>query len=267
MVLLAMIAASALTMSSGDGYRLVWHDEFDKPGRPDPAKWVYENGFVRNQELQWYQPENAYVKDGKLIIEAKREKRKNPTHVAGSKDWKTGRENIDYTSACVTSYGKFHWLYGRLEVRGKIDCRTGMWPAIWTLGADHWWPLCGECDVLEYYGDAIHANAAWGIDWRKTQWNSVVKKFSDFTAKDPNWSKKFHTWRMDWDKDFIKIYLDDELLNTTDLKKTENGDGTNGFHWPHFLLLNLAIGSNGGDPSGQDFPSKFEIDWVRVYQR
>ena len=46
-------------------YELVWHDEFDKDGRPDPAKWNYEHGFVRNKEAQWYQSENACCKEGK----------------------------------------------------------------------------------------------------------------------------------------------------------------------------------------------------------
>ena len=59
-------------------YELVWHDEFDKDGRPDPAKWNYEHGFVRNKEAQWYQPENAYCKDGMLIIEGRKEKHANP---------------------------------------------------------------------------------------------------------------------------------------------------------------------------------------------
>ena len=48
------------TIQSYDGYTLVWHDEFDNDGLPS-KEWNYEQGFVRNNELQWYQDKNATV--------------------------------------------------------------------------------------------------------------------------------------------------------------------------------------------------------------
>ena len=71
----------------------------------------------------------------------------------------------------------------------------------------------------------------------------------------------------DSDKDNIKIYLDDLLLNEVSLDETINPDGRNPFLQPHYILLNLAIGANGGDPSGSSFPIKYEVDYVRVYQQ
>ena len=100
--------------------------------------------------------------------------------------------------------------------------------------------------------------------------------FSHFTEKDPYWADKFHIWRMDWDKEFIRIYLDDELLNEVDLSKTQNqgynGNTENPFAndvvgFKHYLLLNLAIGSNGGEPNDCQFPLRYYIDYVRVYQK
>jgi len=61
-------------------YQLVWSDEFNNTGPPDPANWGYERGFVRNEEFQWYQPENARCIDGKLVIEARRERVENPRY-------------------------------------------------------------------------------------------------------------------------------------------------------------------------------------------
>jgi len=55
---------------STNDWKLVWHDEFDTNGPPDPANWNYEHGFVRNKELQWYQLENAFCTNGLLVIEA-----------------------------------------------------------------------------------------------------------------------------------------------------------------------------------------------------
>jgi beta-glucanase (GH16 family) len=121
---------------------------------------------------------------------------------------------------------------------------------------------------MEYYGNSILANAAWGTDRRyNAKWNSSKTPCSHFTDKDPDWANKYHVWRMDWTPEFIKLYIDDELLNTVDLKNTINANGSNPFHQPHYLLLNLAIGgANGGSPAQTAFPLSYSIDYARVYQ-
>ncbi|SEF52366.1 Glycosyl hydrolases family 16 [Algoriphagus boritolerans DSM 17298 = JCM 18970] len=72
---------------------------------------------------------------------------------------------------------------------------------------------------------------------------------------------------MEWTERAIKLYLDDQLLNEVDLSETLNPDGFNPFRQPHYLLLNLAIGGNGGDPSASIFPGEYLVDYVRVYQK
>lgn len=260
-------------------YRLVWSDEFDVNGRPS-KDWTFERGFVRNQELQWYQSENAYVKDGCLVIKGRREHRKNPNYEADSNDWRKNREFIEYTSSSLTTRLSQQFLYGRFEVRAKIPVASGSWPAIWLLGNKWEWPQNGEIDMMEYYikdgQPSILANACWGSMERwKAVWDSVVTPFTHFAEKDPAWTEKFHIWRMDWDKDYIRLYLDDELLNEIDLSQTING-GYNGNTdnpfsnnvpgFKHYLLLNLAVGSNGGEPDISQFPLRYYIDYVRVYQ-
>jgi len=250
-------------------YALVWADEFDKEGRTDPNNWVYENGFVRNEEQQWYQAENAFCQDGLLIIEARRERKPNPGYDAGSKSWRSSRPYAEYTSACLKTIGRHNWTCGRFEMRGRIDTRPGMWPAFWALGSARGWPGCGEIDIMEYYRGMLLANACWasGRRWRPV-WDDLRKPITEFA--DPDWPSKFHIWRMDWDRDAIRLYVDNELLNTIELSKTINGtaDKANPFHEPHYILLNLAIGgTSGGDPSKTEFPARFEVDYVRVYQR
>lgn len=260
-------------------YRLVWSDEFEVDGKPS-SDWSFERGFKRNQELQWYQPQNAWVKDGCLVIEGRREHRRNPNYQTGSSDWRTNREFIEYTSSSLTTRFGFQFLYGRVEVRAKIPVASGSWPAIWLLGNKWEWPQNGEIDMMEYYikngQPLILANACWGSNERwKAVWDSEVIPFSRFAEKDPDWADKFHIWRMDWDKHFIRLYLDDELLNEIDLSQTFNG-GYNGNRenpfsntipgFRHYILLNLAIGSNGGQPDDAQFPLHYYIDYVRVYQ-
>ncbi len=254
------------------GMKLVFNEEFNKNGKPDSSIWSYENGFKRNQELQWYQSNNAYCKNGCLVIEGRKESRPNPIYKEGSSDWRTSRKEIQYTSASIQTAGKKNWLFGRFEIRARIDTATGSWPAIWTLGSGREWPSCGEIDLMEFYRPegipTILANVAWGTDVRyKAKWNSVRKVIAPFIAKDKNWPRKFHVWRMDWTKEYIKLYIDNTLLNITLLSETINPDGSNPFLLPQYLLLNMALGSNGGDPSNSAFSIKYEVDYVRIYQQ
>ena len=253
------------------GMKLVWNDEFNTNGKPDPQNWRYEKGFVRNLENQWYQPDNAICKDGVLLIEGRKESAlKNPNYEAGSNDWRKNREYIEYTSSSLQTRGLKQWQFGRVEVRARIDTAMGSWPAIWTLGISKPWPSNGEIDIMEFYRvsgvPTILANTAWGTNVQyKAKWDDQKIPLAHFTAKDKDWVKKFHVWRMDWDKDTINLYLDDELLNTTALSETINPDGSNGFLQEHYLLLNLAIGgNNGGKPVNSLI--KYEVDYARVYQ-
>lgn len=257
---------------NGTDYSLVWQDEFDVSGQVNPASWSFERGFVRNNELQWYQEANAIVADGKLVITGKREQIKNTNFDSENTDWRRNREFAEYTSSSINTRGKYEFQYGIMEVRAKIDTAMGMWPAIWTLGITKPWPSNGEIDVMEYYRvkdeATILANAAWADEGQyNAKWDEAKIPFSKFLEKDPEWPSKFHLWRMEWTEKSIKLFLDDELLNEVDLARTVNPDGFNPFHQPHYILLNLAIGGNGGDPSSSIFPQEYVVDYVRVYQR
>ena len=249
-------------------YTLVWADEFNTNGAPDVRNWTFEEGLVRNREQQWYQPQNARCENGLLVIEARRERVRNPDYASEARSWKRSWPYAEFTSASLITKGLHQWTYGRFEMRGRIDTRPGLWPAFWTLGSARPWPACGEIDIMEFYRGQLLANACWGGagQWRAV-WDDFKKPIEEFG--DPAWSSKFHVWRMDWDSDEIRLYVDDLLLNTIDLQKTFNQDTekANPFREPHYILLNLAIGgTNGGDPSKTEFPARFEVDYVRVYQ-
>ena len=255
------------TGCSTSGYKLVWHDEFKANGPPNPANWNYERGFVRNNELQWYQPENAFCTNGLLVIEARRDHKPNPRFVAGSQRWQTGREWIDYTSASLTTRGLREFTCGKFEMRARIDTRPGSWPAFWTLGATPGirWPAGGEVDIMEYYRNMVLANIAYSVNGRPV-WSSPRKSPAELGGD--RWSEKFHTWTMDWGTNKIDLLLDGKVMNHFDLAQADKSDRGNPFHGPEYIILNQAIGGDqGGDPSQTKFPIRYEIDWVRVYQR
>ncbi len=264
----ALLLAVAVTpLPAAENWRLVWADEFNTNGTPNPTNWNYERGFVRNHELQWYQPENAFCTNGILVIEARRETRPNPNFKTKSPDWKTGRQWIECTSASLTSRRLREFTYGKFELRARIDPRAGSWPAFWTLGAKrgHRWPAGGEIDIMEFYKDTVLANIGWQLDG-KINWNSVKKSLADFGGTE--WAKEFHTWTMEWDESKIDLQLDVQLMSHLELSQADHADGGNPFHRPVYFILNQAIGGDcGGDPTETTFPIRYEIDWVRVYQK
>ena len=257
------VAVSAET----DDWKLVWADEFNTNGAPNPANWTYERGFVRNEELQWYQAENAFCTNGLLVIEARRESRPNPIFIAGGASWKNRRETIEYTSASLTSWKLREFTYGKFEMRARVEPRPGSWPAFWTLGTTPHirWPASGEIDIMEFYTGTVLANFGYQVDG-KIKWLSNKKAVAELGGE--AWSKEFHTWTMEWDEKKIDLLLDGKLFNHLDLADADNADRGNPFHRPEYIILNQALGGeNGGDPAATQFPIRFEVDWVRVYQR
>jgi len=261
--------AQAASAYVKDGYKLIWADEFNKNGKPDPTVWKYEKGFVRNEEDQWYQEDNAWCENGLLIIEARKEARPNPTYIPGSKEWRTSREEITHTSSSINTSGRQSWQYGRFVMRGKIDVSAGLWPAWWTLGEKGEWPSNGEIDIMEFYKGKILANIAVGTAVRyKAKWYSTKKAVTELGGKE--WASKFHVWRMDWTENYISLFVDDELMLKVDMADLKNKDakGLNPFQQPHYMLLDLAMGGlNGGELGDTKFPNRFEVDYVRVYQK
>lgn len=272
--------ADTATVTQYDGYKLVWHDEFNVNGKPS-SDWNYETGFVRNEELQWYTKENVNVTNGNLVIEGRSETVNNPNYVSGSSNWKTNRQKAYFTSSSINTRASFTFKYGRVEVRAKIPTAKGSWPAIWELGNKWSWPNCGEIDMMEYYlkdgVPSVLANACWGSSEAYTAiWDEVHTPLTHFVNKDKEWVNKFHVWRMDWDRERILLYLDGELLNSIDLSQTKNRGYGGIFDNPFsndiqgfgdYILLNLAIGGNGGTPDKSQFPLRYYIDYVRVYQK
>src|SRR6186997_75313 len=209
-----------------EGYKLVWSDEFNKDGAVDTGKWRFEKGFVRNQEFQWYQQDNAWCEKGLLIIEGRREQKPNPNYQAGSDDWRKKNANINYTSSSINTSGKHSWQYGRFIMRGRINIDPGLWPAWWTLGTKGRWPSNGEIDIMEYYSNRVMANVATGTDQQfKAKWFTKIWPADSLGGK--KWASKFHDWRMDWDENQISLYMDDFLVNNVALSDLVNRDGTN----------------------------------------
>jgi len=226
---------------------LVWSDEFDVPGAPNPANWGYDLGAGGwgNGELQYYRDnaENVKVEGGFLKITAKKQT------FSGSA----------YTSARINTKGKQNFTYGKIEARMKLPQGVGTWPAFWMLGSnfdDVSWPASGEIDIMEHKGyqpGIIHSTLHYpGFSGGGGPTQSTTVS---------NVSSEFHNYSVVWTASTIKFYVDDTLFHTF------NNNGTTPFNANFFIILNVAMGGGFGGPVDPNFvQSTMEVDYVRVYQ-
>jgi PKD repeat protein len=233
---------------------LIWSDEFDYSGLPDPSKWNMETGGGGwgNNELQYYTDteNNAMVENGILTITAREES------VGGR----------DYTSARITTQNKFDFKYGRIEARIKLPYGQGIWPAFWMLGANFssvGWPTCGEIDIMEMVGgtdkdNTVHATLHWDNDGANANYGLSYTLPSGIFADD------YHIFAVEWDSQEIKAYMDDIEYFVADITPEQLSEFQNNF----FILLNVAVGGNwpGSPDATTSFPQTMEVDYVRVYQ-
>lgn len=271
--LLLALGLTTVAALHGADWKLVWSDEFSREGLPDPAKWGYERGFVRNQELQYYtasKPENARVEDGMLIIEAHKARLPNPDHRAdaSSRRWQQRRKFAEFTSASLITRDTATWTYGRIEVRAKVPAARGTWPAIWMLGAnigEVGWPACGEIDILEHVG---HEPGVVFANVHTRGFNHMRGNGRGSRHELPTAESEFHVYSVEWTPQRMDFLVDGKKYFA--LENDGSGVDSWPFDAPQYLILNLAIGGSWGGAKGVDeaaFPQRFLIDYVRVYQR
>ncbi len=283
-------AGSSREPASEPGWRLVWQDEFDG-AQIDRTKWDFDVDCWGggNDERQCYTdaPRNASLRDGKLVITARRETHTGPalpTHMRKEAEDPDATATKPYTSARLVTRGKAAWKYGRIEVRAKLPQGQGTWPAIWMLPEDNaygGWAASGEIDIMEAVNlgtacddcpggseSTILGTLHFGDLWPNNSLDS-----SEMYA--PEVLEGFNTFGIVWAPDQIEWTFNGKVF----ARKAADAWWSAGsqergapFDQPFHLILNLAIG--GGLPERRglggvdmnDFPKNLEIDWVRVWQ-
>jgi beta-glucanase (GH16 family) len=247
--------------------KLVWSDEFDKPGEPNGANWVFESGKGKwgNNEPETYCAWKSKVKPCDA---------KQPNAFVGDDGYLhiVGRRVADgvYTSARMKTEGLQGFQYGRIEARIKVPRGQGMWPAFWMLGDNitaKSWPGCGEIDIMENIGKqpttiygSIH-----GTGFTGTKIGSPYDLPSHAAYAD-----EFHVYGVLWSPKQMAFYVDDPAHP---YETRTPADLTAGAVWPfddgkYFIILNLAVGGDwpGNPDATTKFPQEMLVDWVRVYQ-
>jgi len=240
-------------------YHLVWQDEFNSD-KIDDKNWSHElgNGCPDlcgwgNNEKVWYRQENTTVKDGKLIITAKKDK-----------------EHKEYWSASrIITSDKVNFNLGRIDVRAKLPETRGLWPAIWLLGQNRWdkgWPYCGELDIMEEVGHMpfrVRGTVIFNDKDKQLKFIGEKKELQN-----SNFSDDFHVYSIEWDEKGIRYFVDNQKFYDKTYEELNISKDDNPFLKPFYMILNCAVGGNL--PKNPDytsvFPQTFEVDYVRYFK-
>ena len=249
-------SSSSTPLSSSSESPYFWNDEFDGEAI-DTSKWTFETGATGwgNNEWEYYtaRTENAYVQEGILHIRANKE----------------SYEGASYTSARLITKGKFSFTYGTIEARIALPLGKGIWPAFWMLGEnidDVSWPACGEIDIIEAVNEEniVYGTNHWAYEGQHAEYgNNTSDYYGTSIALDIT---QFHTYRLTWDEKAIAMYVDDFKYHEISIENSAGG--TDAFHKPFFLLLNIAVAGNWPrfEVDDAQFPNEMLVDYIRIYK-
>ena len=249
-------AAEESAYYAPDGYKLVWHDEFDNGSELNGDDWTHEvqnSGWV-NHELQNYV--NHKTPNGKFVTEV----RDGHLRITALK------ENGKIYSGRVYAKKAQGWKYGYIEASIKLPKGKGTWPAFWMMPVNfHSWPADGEIDIMEEVGyhpdfvsSSLHANAHVHSNGTQVTHEMYCKGAEG----------EFHTYAIEWTAQNITTYVDGKVQLSYDNRGLGHDD------WPYddpfYVIFNLAWGGDWGGAQGVDesvLPVTMEVDYVRVFQK
>ncbi len=239
-----------------EGYDLVWHDEFEGD-QINENHWVFEIGDGcpnlcgwGNNELQYYRWDNAWVSNGVLTIEARKE------NFGGR----------GYTSSRIKTQGRESFKYGRIDIRALLPEGQGIWPALWMLGDNIvtvGWPTCGEIDIMEMIGGNGRENQVHGtLHWNS---NGHAQAGGSYTKSSGTFAEEYHVFTIIWDASTIVWYVNDVKSHEINISPAHMA----AFQREFFFIFNVAVGGNwpGSPNQTTRFPQQMRVDYVRVFQR
>ena len=255
-VTVTQAAAEKAAYEAPDGYKLVWHDEFDEGTELNSADWTHEvqKDHWVNNELQNYV--NHTTPKGRYVTEIS----------GGHLQIHCFKEDGKIYSGRVYAKVKEGWTYGYIEASIKLPKGKGTWPAFWMMPVNFKsWPADGEIDIMEevgyhpdYVSSSLHANAHVHSNGTQVTHEMYCKGAEG----------EFHTYAIEWTAQNITTYVDGKKQLSYDNRGLGRDDWP--YNDPFYIIFNLAWGGDWGGSQGVDenaLPVTMEVDYVRVFQK
>ena len=250
---LVLVQFRSPMLAAAPEWTLAWQDNFDKADFIDPAKWVKVGRGKSDWNRHMSKDPACYeVKDGKLILKGIR----NPDPA----------DPVKVITGGLTTNGKFEFTYGKVEIRAKLGCCKGAWPAFWMLSnskAHGGYPHSGEVDLMEHlnsdqlFYQTVHSNYTLNLGGKDKPPHSGTAKLNP---------GEFNIFGLEWFPDKLVFTLNGKQTFVYPRIKTDK-PGQWPFDQPFYLLIDMQLGGAWvGAIDESQLPVQMEIDWVKVYQ-
>lgn len=235
-------------------FRLVFSDEFDVDGNPNPGKWVLcpKGTSDWNDEMS-ESYEQAYVRDGRLFLTAE-------------------KDGDEYKAGGIKTQDRFSFTFGKVECRARISrSPDGAFPAIWMMPQKSLyqdWPACGEIDIMEHIRQEPHIHQTIHTHYRNTlgyETNTTAQTTCDYTD--------YVVYGLEWTSEYLSFLVDG--VETFRYENMHLPDEAEMKQWPYgedsafYLILNMGLGDSdtwAGPVDDSRLPAVMEVDWIRVYE-
>lgn len=254
--LCCIVGDSGHLLAQKKEWKLVFSDEFNQPNgsQPDPEKW----GRGRRGVAMWnrwisHSERVVYIKNGCLVCRA-----------IPNKYEKTDTARM--LTGAVSTKGKFHFTYGKVEVRMKVKPREGSFPAAWMMGVTKENPdWYREIDIVEVMGTQHAHNTAFAH-------LTVVAKRKDGPKhhfKESLDVEQWHVYGLEWSPTELVWTIDGKVTGV--YRKSSDQSLLKDGQWPYDYPMDIILNQSVGDYSWSSKPNykktyETQFDWVRVYQ-
>ncbi|GMQ31530.1 glycoside hydrolase family 16 protein [Algoriphagus confluentis] len=147
--------------------------------------------------------------------------------------------------------------YGYFEIRAKASANPDNVSALWMIGYEDRPEHSAELCLVEIKGSNVEGNkAVIGYGIRKFQDPELQDAFFEETFELD--VTEFHTYGMEWTQEEVSFYIDGKQIRTIGQSP----------QYPMQLMLNIyEIPQENSDRKPENYPQKFTVDYVKVFQK
>jgi beta-glucanase (GH16 family) len=226
----------------------------------DKADWIFEKGFLRNEEEQYYtggaEP-NFQVTPNGLELVARGERVPNDAYRKGGGDWKQTRAEARYTSTSLLS--KKAWQNLKVEIVAGVQGGKGAWPAIWLRSPNT--RGFGEVDLMEHLGrepELVHSTVHFGASKSDRDVKTADRTIPGFQGRDVVYSAELSPGK-------LLVSIDGKPMIAMDRDLAING--VRPLQQPFNLIINLALGGAWAGPIDEAaLPATMTIKAIRIWE-
>jgi beta-glucanase (GH16 family) len=173
-------------------------------------------------------------------------------------------DTAHFLTGGVYTRGKVLFQRGRLDIRIRMDDASGAWPAAWLLPEGRW-PDAGEIDIMERLNyDTI---AYQTVHSYTTEYDHVLRKSQPWGITAPIRRGKWNTYSVELWPDSMVFFINDRHTFTY-RRQADLGPEQYPYDRPMYLLIDMQLGGYWvGRVNPEELPYRYEIDYVRFYQK